>query len=148
SRAHPRPAARGARRARRAGAPLRRAALLLLPLFVGCPGPIPPRLSALQERIFTPSCTFSTCHSAQGHEGDLVLVAGRSFAQLVNAPAYQDAAAAAHLLRVVPGQPEQSFLVLKLRPHLPAAYGKQMPDASGLLDADARAAIEEWIRRG
>jgi hypothetical protein len=122
--------------------------LLLLALLCGCPGPVAPRLSAIQERIFTPSCTFSSCHSLEGHEGQLVLVSGRSFAQLVNAPAAQDAAAAAALVRVVPGQPEQSFLVLKLRPHLPAAYGKQMPDASGLLDDDARAAIEEWIRRG
>jgi hypothetical protein len=119
-----------------------------LPLLCACSDPIPPRLSAIQERIFTPTCTFSSCHSVAGHEGDLVLVSGRSLAQLVNVPAYQDAAAAANLVRVVPGQPEQSFLVLKLRPHLPAAFGKQMPDASGLLDDDARAAIEEWIRRG
>jgi len=113
-----------------------------------CREPVAPRLSAIQERIFTPGCTFSSCHSAQGHAGELVLEPGRSFAQLVGRDAAQETAAREGLRRVVAGDPGASFLVIKLRPGLPARYGKRMPDTAGPLDDDDRAAIEEWIRRG
>ena len=114
----------------------------------GCPGPPQPKLSAIEEQVFTPSCTFSSCHSAGGHAGSLVLVRGRAFAQLVGAPASQDSAAAEGLLRVVPGQPDQSFLVTKLRRGLPARYGLHMPNGQGQIDDGELAAIVEWIRHG
>jgi len=117
--------------------------------MTGCPAdPIEPRLSALQERIFTPSCTFSACHSAAGHEGQLVLERGQAHAQLVGQPAVQEQAALERLVRVVAGNPDASFLLLKLQPRLPAKYGKHMPDAAGQLDGDQLEAIAEWIRRG
>jgi hypothetical protein len=133
-----------------------RSASLRLPAMIACAAalagcsadPIEPRLSALQDRIFTPSCTFSTCHSAAANEGQLVLERGRSHAQLVGQPAVQQQAALERLVRVAAKDPEASFLLVKLRPRLPAKYGKHMPDAAGQLDADQLQAIEEWIRRG
>ena len=116
--------------------------------LAGCPGPIPPRLSALQERLFTPSCTFSSCHSASGHAGELVLERPGSHQQLVGAAPAQEQAAREGLLRVAPGDPDRSFLVIKLQKGMPARYGKHMPDTNGQLGDDELAAVVEWIRRG
>jgi hypothetical protein len=125
------------------------AALLCAAATAGCPGdPVAPNLSAIQERIFTPSCTFSSCHSAAGHAGDLVLERGQSRDMLVGQAASQEQAAREGLLRVVAANPDASFLLTKLRPGMPAKYGKHMPDDSGQLDSDQIDAIAEWIRRG
>jgi hypothetical protein len=123
-------------------------ACALAAAVAGCPDPVAPRLSAIEARVFAPSCTFSSCHSADGHAGDLVLEAGKARAQLVGHAAAQEAAAREGLLRVVAGQPEQSFLLVKLRAGTPERYGRHMPDTGGQLDADVLDAIAEWIRRG
>ena len=120
----------------------------LCALQAGCPEPVAPRLSAIEERVFAPSCTFSSCHSASGHAGDLVLERGQSFANLLHQAASQEQAALEHLVRVQPGQPDQSFLAIKLRAGMPARYGLHMPNGQGQLDADQVQAIEEWIRLG
>ena len=117
--------------------------LVLAALLAGCPDPVPPQLFAIQERVFTPSCAFSSCHSSAGHAGELVLERGASFAQLVGRQSSQFA-----LARVAAGQPDQSLLVIKLRPGTPAGLGEHMPRTGGQIDDDALAAIVEWIRRG
>jgi hypothetical protein len=119
-------------------------------LLAGCPSTPPPAptLSSIQAAIFTPSCTFSSCHSSAGNAGGLVLEAGVSFANLVGVPAQQSAAAQAGLFRVAPGNPSQSFLTIKLAAGTPAAYGDHMPDTGQQLgDADLNA-IAQWISLG
>jgi PKD repeat protein len=71
---------------------------------VGSPAPT---LTQLQTAIFTPSCTG--CHDAAGAAG-LNLTAGNTFANLVNVPATTLPG-----LRVVPGSPSTSALVLQLQ---------------------------------
>jgi hypothetical protein len=123
---------------------------LLLSVLFACSSsePVPPRLSAIEQRIFVPNCTFSSCHSSAGHAGGLVLEPGKSFASLVQQACQQDAALQAKLLRVAPGDPARSFLILKLRDPLDPAYGARMPQGSPALDGTDLASIEEWIRRG
>ena len=53
-------------------------------VLTGCPGPVPPHLSAIESQIFAPNCTFSSCHSTFGSAAHLSLVQGKSFANLVN----------------------------------------------------------------
>ena len=127
-----------------------RAALLLscAAVLAGCPQGVEPRLSSIQTGVFTPSCTFSACHSAAGHAGDLVLEAGQAFSMLVSAPASQEVALRDGLLRVAPGDTLNSFLLIKLRTGLPARYGRHMPDTGQQLDPDQLDAITEWVRRG
>ncbi len=110
--------------------------------------PPAPTLSSLQAAVFTPSCTFSSCHSSAGNAGGLVLEAGSSFANLVGVPAQQEAAAQAGLFRVAPGDPSQSFLIIKLTAGTPAAYGDHMPDTGQQLGEADLDAIAQWIALG
>ena len=117
-------------------------------VFAGCPAPVPPELSAIEQRIFAPSCTFSSCHSVQGHAGQLVLVPGRSFGDLVGKPCARSEAQARGLLRVAPGDLLRSFLFTKLQDPLDPALGDRMPLHGAPLEESERAAIAEWIRLG
>ena len=120
---------------------------LALLLAAACTNPVPPRLSAIEQRIFAPNCAFSSCHSVFGAAGALVLAPGRSFAQLVSHSCAQDAARAEGLLRVVPGDPAHSFLLMKLHTIDPK-YGDRMPQNALPLDDSDLSSIEEWIREG
>ena len=121
---------------------------LLLLLACACAEPVAPRLSAIEQRIFAPSCTFSSCHSVMGHAGGLVLEPGKSFTSLVRQACQQDAALQAGLVRVAPGDLARSFLIAKLREPLEPAFGPRMPQDSAPLDPTDLAAIEEWVRLG
>jgi hypothetical protein len=122
--------------------------LFVLVVLAGCAGPVPPHLSAIEDRIFAPNCTFSSCHSAFGQAAHLVLVRGRSRASLVDQPSDKPEALEEGLLRVKPGDPDHSFLVMKLRDPLAAKYGDRMPQHQAPLENSDLAAITEWIRLG
>ena len=117
-------------------------------LLSGCSGSVPPRLSAIEERIFAPNCTFSSCHSTFGAAAHLSLVPGKSFASLVSQPCDNESGTQDGYQRVVPGDVERSFLVLKLRTSLDPRHGDRMPQNQPPLDGSDVASIEEWIRRG
>jgi hypothetical protein len=123
---------------------------LLLLLAVACespPPPVPPHLSAIQQRIFGPNCTFSSCHADPGPGGNLTLTSGKSFAQLVSHGCDLAQARTDGFLRVAPGDPAHSFLLLKLHSVDPK-YGGRMPqDAPALRDSEI-ASIEQWILNG
>lgn len=122
-------------------------AAALLGLACGGP-PVPPRLSAIEQQIFAPNCTFSSCHSSDGHAGNLVLTPGRSRLSLVGRLADRKEAAADGLLRVSPGDPGHSFLVVKLCNPIDPRYGDRMPQGSPQLEARDRKSIERWIEQG
>ncbi len=120
------------------------------------PAPIEPKLSVIQQRILTPGCALSSCHGSAA-AGRLSLVEGRSHAQLVNVPSVKpagcgDAGVAVPRVRVMPGDPERSFLVDKLA-HDTAwlsarCQGTSMPQANPMLDAAAVQAVRTWIAQG
>jgi len=130
----------------------------LVPLFClclwasACGGPPPPpplpKLSALQAQVFSPNCTFSSCHSSATAEGHLVLESGRSFQMLVGKPSDQTEARLESVLRVQPGDPDHSFLVMKLQDGFDSKYGKHMPDTGQQIDQGMIDSIAEWIRLG
>ncbi|MEW6268625.1 MAG: hypothetical protein AB1689_04930 [Thermodesulfobacteriota bacterium] len=100
--------------------------------------------SAVQE-VFTQSCALSSCHSAVARQGGLVLDhEDVSYTGLVGHPAQHVDAQAQGLVRVVPGDPDASFLIRKLRGLGP---GDKMP-VGGSLPEDTVAMIERWIERG
>ena len=76
-----------------------------------------------------------------------MLEAGRSYGQLVGVLAENEAARAKGKLRVVPGHPEQSFLIDKLAGPGPDE-GRLMPDGTAGLAAAQLEAIRLWIQRG
>jgi hypothetical protein len=77
--------------------------------------------------------------------------AGHPYATLVNAPAANRLGSATGLILVKPGDPQNSFLITKLRltSALDPNYGGGQPaDAPGSTCAQTLAVIEQWIQNG
>jgi hypothetical protein len=121
-----------------------------------CAGEGPPPLSAnssldaIQQSIFNVSCLLAGCHNATDQSGNMVLVEGQSYSNLVNVIPSNDAARTAGLLRVVPQDPARSFLLVKLTggPNLAPRYGSPMPKIGGPLSAADIDRIRNWILAG
>ncbi|MEO7206913.1 MAG: hypothetical protein ABI356_05320 [Steroidobacteraceae bacterium] len=110
-------------------------------------GTLPP-LSAdfesIQENIFTPIC--SVCHAGGGAPEGLRLDAADSYNLLVGVPSTE----VPSLLRVKPGDPDNSYIIQKLEGH--AAVGAQMPfgcpTSQPCLSTSTIAFIRQWITDG
>jgi hypothetical protein len=92
------------------------------PLTAGSSGSLPPLsadFASIQADIFTPIC--SVCHIGGGAPEGLRLDATDSFNLLVGVPSTE----VPSLLRVKPGDPDNSYIIQKLEGH--AAVGAQMP---------------------
>jgi len=134
---------------------------LLLVLSVACDerlsdvaGPTPnlqPTFSTIQREIFNAAdssgrigCTG--CHSDAGRNasGGLVLLEGRAYQALVGQPSRQKPGAT----QVVPGDPENSYLIKKLE-GAPDMVGVRMPRSNGpFLTAGQVSIIRRWIALG
>src|SRR5258707_5199478 len=93
------------------------------PLVSGGSGSLPPLspdLDSIQANIFTPIC--SVCHIGGGAPEGLRLDSADSFNLLVGVPSTE----VPSLVRVKPGDPDNSYIIQKLENH--AAVGAQMPD--------------------
>ncbi len=112
----------------------------------GCPINLSAKTFRSVQQVFTQSCAFSTCHSALSREGGLVLGDEEvSYSNLVDVDAQHPDAVAMGLKRVVSGDPENSYLIRKLRGMGP---GEAMPLAFPALSEDVIQVIEDWIARG
>jgi hypothetical protein len=109
---------------------------------------IEPKLSVIQVQIFEKGCNYSQCHAAGQSEEALELAAGKSYVELVNKLSNNVAARSEGRILVVPGKPEESFLVTKLRGPLDPKYGTVMPRGSEGARQNEYDAIVEWVRRG
>jgi hypothetical protein len=103
----------------------------------------PATLTELQNDIFTPSCDSFGCHNADSARAGLILVAGMSFEQLVNVPSTQ----MSQFDRVEPGDPENSYLVKKLRGDGDISGGR-MPEGGPFLSDAQIARVISWINAG
>ena len=108
----------------------------------------PASMARVQQEVFDVGCNVSTCHSATAQAGDLVLEPGTSHEQLVDVPAFQQQAAAEGLIRVVPGDPDASFLITKCAGGTDPIYGQPMPWGADSLDEDRLELLREWILDG
>ena len=133
-----------------------RSLLALSLLLAGCgtvksptePGPAPGGVTALtftqiQTQIFTPVCAKAGCHAAGSSPSGLVLEAGQSYGYLVGRAAAENCA----LYRVEPGNPDRSYIILKLRGD-PSITGERMPLGGPYLTSDQIEGIAAWIRAG
>jgi len=112
----------------------------------GCPINLQAKTFRSVQQIFSQSCAFSTCHSPIGRQAGLVLSSEQlSWSNLVDVDPQHPEALAMGLKRVDSGNPENSFLIRKLRGMGP---GDSMPQAGGLLSEEVITVIEEWIARG
>jgi hypothetical protein len=113
----------------------------------GCPGPPRATFEEIQSTIFTPTCATSSCHDPQSHTGNLVLSEGSAHDNLVGVPPDTFGARANGFLRVDPGHPENSFLLVKLLGP-PPGEGSRMPLVGDPLDAGQIDLIRNWILQG
>jgi hypothetical protein len=98
------------------------------------------------QQVFTQSCALPTCHSAIAREGDLVLESEElSWESLVEKASVHEDAIAMDLMRVKSGDPDDSFLMRKLRGQGP---GDSMPQGTPPLPDAVLDLIEDWIARG
>jgi hypothetical protein len=114
-------------------------------------------LANIEEKIFKLSCVFSGCHNGGATDaGKLNLKTGMAHAELVGVPSEVDD----KFLLVVPGNPEQSYLMVMLGEIAPGAADPAtdppptsiglMPQGTGglLLCPEKRAAVRRWIVAG
>ena len=123
--------------------------LFAMLLVAGCehadpldPNRLEPTLSSIQANIFNLNCTFSGCHVGGSPvlPGVMNLRAGQAYANIVNVPSLERA----NLLRVAPGDPENSYLVMKIE----GRAGPRMPLNLPALSAEEIAVIRQWIADG
>lgn len=135
-----------------------RSTLILLALFVTACGnlesvtapdgnggdPVDPSatFTRVQNEIFTPTCANIGCHDPLGQQSQLVLTAGRSYANIVSRPSVEMPS----LMRVEPGNPDNSYLYRKITGA--GITGDRMPQGLPPLSAAQIRLVRDWIRRG
>jgi len=105
---------------------------------------VPDTFENIQTLIFDPLCA-APCHNGGAPPKGLSLEAGRSLSGLVGVPSTE----APGMLRVAPGKPEESYLIVKLVKTDSRRFGARMPRTGPpyLEDPQIRA-LERWIRAG
>lgn len=107
----------------------------------GSTEPLSADLQSIQDNVFTPICT--RCHIGASAPEGLRLDAADSYSLLVGVPS----AEVPSLLRVMPADPDESYLVLKLQGS-PGIVGGQMPLGGPYLPQATIDAIRQWITDG
>ena len=130
---------------------------------LGCAGDPPasdpqepevPGFRAIHDTILVPGCGASACHGGeQGVAGFRVGDAESALADLIGVAPVNAKAADEGLVRVAPGDPENSFLWRKLNDSpeelFASSWGAPMPlAATEVPGPDALAAIQAWIQGG
>ena len=110
------------------------------PVTGGGSGGITADFKSIQDNVFTPICTV--CHAGGAAPQGLRLDSANSYNLLVNVPSNE----VPSLMRIKPGDPDNSYLVQKIEGH--AAVGGQMPLGGPPLSAEQIAAIRQWVTDG
>lgn len=134
-------------------------ALALGFVAVGCdsepeaaPCDVEAKLSSIDEHYFKVSCVFDSCHDNRRPEADLDFeLTGQALRDaLVGVPVDDENASMRGKIRVIPGDPDNSFLVQKLEGTMAADEGELMPDGvtEPIGEMCEIAMIRQWILDG
>jgi hypothetical protein len=96
----------------------------------------------VQNEIFTPTCARIGCHHPVGQQSQLVLTAGRAYAEIVGRPSVENPS----LMRVAPNDVTNSYLYRKITGA--GITGDRMPQGLPPLSDAEIALVRNWIRRG
>ena len=110
--------------------------------IVSPPSGLQPTLASIQDNVFTVSCAVPGCHGGAGAQQGLRLDPGFSAGNLINVPSPRDP----NLIRVVPGDPDASFIIQKLQGT--QTLGDRMPDGGPYLTTATVNVIRQWILDG
>jgi hypothetical protein len=104
----------------------------------------------IAQQVFAPSCAISACHDSESGptSGNLTLLPGAAYSQLVGVVPDNVAAAGAGLLRVTPNDEAASLLYRKLGCDLEAGWGSCMPLTGAAVDPELIEIIRLWILDG
>lgn len=88
----------------------------------------------------------ATCHQTGAESGNISLLPANAIAMTVNVAAIE----APKMMRIVPGMPDESYLIMKLEgTHVPhGGSGSQMPFGAPPLSPDKIAKFRTWITDG
>lgn len=112
----------------------------------GTPSNDPTFTRVMTEAVSSRRCGGPTCHSNATMSGFVMGSTDTLYAALVNQPASGPDCASTGMMLVVPGDPDNSLLYLKLTT---APCGDAMPPTgSGALPADAVELVRQWILAG
>jgi len=106
------------------------------------PTGLQPTLASIQANIFTPTCAVAGCHFGAGAMLGLNLEANQSAATLINVASFYGMG----IIRVIPGDPDNSFLIQKLEPNTPV--GGRMPLNGPYFQQVTIDVIRQWIQNG
>ena len=96
--------------------------------------------TTIQEIFDRRSCTGASCHGTAQMAG-LDLRSGASYGELVSVLATSEP-----ILRVIPGNPDGSYLVMKLEGR--QSVGDRMPQTGAALDSIDLTNVRNWISQG
>ena len=106
------------------------------------PAGLQPTLASIQTEVFSVNCAVSGCHGGGTVQAGLRLEPGFSAVNLISVESSQDATR----IRVIPGNPNASFLIQKLEGT--QTLGDRMPQFSPPLPQATIDAIRQWILAG
>ena len=112
------------------------------PLASGGAAPLQPTFASIQDHVFTPICAVPGCHGGASAQFGLRLDPGFSYGNLVSVASPRDA----NLVRVIPGDPDHSFIIQKLEGT--QTLGDRMPDFGPYLPQSTIDVIRQWILDG
>src|SRR3989442_11503888 len=116
----------------------------------GCKPPAQPTVSFANniQPIFNRSCALAGCHVGPVPTGPVDLSVGQAYGQIVNVKSAQQP----NLKRILPGKPDQSYIIRKIEggPNIAGVFMPQGCPGAPLngprcLSADDIAAIRQWV---
>jgi hypothetical protein len=103
-----------------------------VPVLTGCAAQVP-------SAIFGASCEARACHNSVDHIYALDLQSPGVVSRLLNQPSYELPA----LMMIDPKVPDNSFILLKVKPNPPV--GVQMPQMGAKLSAAQIQCLQQWV---
>lgn len=124
--------------------------LLSVLLLAGCehaeplePIPQEPLFSNIEQDIFALNCALSGCHAGSNPQQGMNLSPGQAYENIVNVASRERP----DLLRIDPGNPEDSYLLKKIRGDSDIV-GSRMPLGRAPLSSEEIDLIRTWIEEG
>ena len=107
------------------------------------PPQTPGGYSATVRPVLNATCAAAGCHGGSTPQQGLILSSRNSYASIVGRPSTEEV----HLLLVEPGDPTNSYLLLKVQ-GASSIVGARMPLGGHPLSPDQISAIRDWIAAG